>query len=259
MALAPRGTSTPPLRIWPAGSACSWATARSRGSLSCRPKTSRSRARRRWALNDKASYALGWIVQQTPNGSIVWHNGGTDSFGAYIGMLVDKDVGVILLTNEENVGLPDAIGFWVLDRLLDNPPVDHVANTLEKANARFEDKDKLFAKPENPRPFPQLAPLAGGFANPSFGRAVVRPKGDALVMKLQSTGAQLKLAPWDGEVFTARLMPLGRFVAMAENLGPRPNGFVQFQIDQEAKLGVLRLSFDDGQAYEFHRETEGRE
>jgi CubicO group peptidase (beta-lactamase class C family) len=211
------------------------------------------------AITDKVSYALGWIVQQTPNGSIVWHNGGTDSFGSYVGMLVDKDVGVIVLTNEENVGFPDAIGAWVADRLLDNPPVDHVANYLDRAKTRFEAGAKLFVRPENPRPFPPLAPLAGSFANPSFGMAEVRLDGDALVMELEATGAQLKLAPWDGEVFTASLVPLGRFAAIAEDLGPRPSGFVQFQIDQEGKLGVLRLSFEDGQAYEFERQAEGEE
>jgi len=29
---------------------------------------------------------------------------------------------------------------------------------------------------------------------------------------------------------------------------------LQFQIDKEGKLNLLRLSFDDGQAYEFRRE-----
>jgi hypothetical protein len=79
------------------------------------------------------SYALGWVIAQTPNGSVVWHDGGTTGFGAFIGMLVDKDVGVIVLSNEQNKGLPDAIGLWALDRLLDNPIVDHVADKLKEA------------------------------------------------------------------------------------------------------------------------------
>jgi ABC transporter substrate binding protein len=53
---------------------------------------------------------------------------------------------------------------------------------------------------------------------------------------------------------TAKLMPLGRFSPMAEDLGPLPNGFVQFQIDKDAKLILLRLSFDDEPSYEFRRE-----
>ena len=87
-----------------------------------------------------------------------------------------------------------------------------------------------------------------------MGKAMVAVEGDVLVMQLQATGAKLRLEPWDGEVFTAKLMPLGRFAAIVDDLGPLPNGFVQFQIDNDAKLNVLRLSLDDGQAYEFRRE-----
>jgi hypothetical protein len=206
------------------------------------------------AMSDKVSYALGWVIQQTPNGTIVWHNGGTSGFGSYIGLILEKNVGIIVLTNEVNMGFPDGIGRWSLDRILDNPTVDHVAEALKAATSRFETAAKLFARPESPRPFPPSAPLAGHFANPSFGKAAITLEGDVLVMEFQTTGARLKLEPWDGDIFTAKLVPLGRFAAIAESLGPLPNGFVQFQMDKDAKLNVLRLSFDDGQAYDFRRE-----
>jgi hypothetical protein len=205
-------------------------------------------------MSDKVSYALGWVIQQTPNGNIVWHNGGTLSFGAFIGIVPDKDVGVIVLTNEVNMGMPDAVGLWTFDRLLGNPEADHVADRLKAARATFETAAQLFAKPPTPRPFPPLAPLAGGFSNPSLGKAAVGLEGGALVMELPATGAKLKLEPWDGGVFTAKLLPIGRFAAVAEGLGPLPNGFVQFQIDKDAKLNRLHLSLEDGQAYEFTRE-----
>jgi CubicO group peptidase (beta-lactamase class C family) len=126
------------------------------------------------ALNDKAFYALGWVVQQTPKGNIIWHNGGTTSFGAYIGFVPEAGIGITVLTNETNVGFPDAVGLWVLDRLLANPSVDHVAKTLEAAKAKYEGIRKQFARPDKPRPSPPLAPLAGNFANPSFGRKTMR-------------------------------------------------------------------------------------
>jgi hypothetical protein len=50
-------------------------------------------------------------------------------------------------------------------------------------------------------------------------------------------------------VFTFRQLPRGRFADVVEGTPERPYGFAQF-----GKLGLLRLSFDDGQAYEFRRE-----
>lgn len=206
------------------------------------------------SVSDAAFYALGWIILQTPNGAIVWHNGGTSGFGAFVGMARNQNVGVIVLTNAANVGLPDAIGLWTLDRILENPGIDRVATALKMAKVKFETSKKLFAKPANARPFPPLGPLAGNFTNPSIGKVAVALQDGSMVMKVLSTGAQLKLEPWNGDIFTAKLMPLDRFAAISENLGPLPNGFVQFQIDENAKLNLLRLSADDGQAYEFKRE-----
>jgi CubicO group peptidase (beta-lactamase class C family) len=206
------------------------------------------------AINDKSAYALGWVITHTPNGNIVWHNGGTTGFGAYIGLELDKDFAVIVLSNQSNVGFPDALGAWAFDRLLDNPPVDPVADTLKHVKAQFADDDKVFARPTSPRPSPSLARLAGNFTNPSFGKASLKPEADALVLDLEESGAQLKLEAWDGDIFTARLVPNGRFAPIAANLGPRPSGFVQFQMDKDGKLNLLRLSLEDGQAYEFRRQ-----
>jgi len=121
-------------------------------------------------MSDKAAYATGWVIQVTPNGNIVWHNGGTTSFGAYVGLQLDKEIGVVVLTNEANVGFPDAVGEWVLDRLLGNPEVDHVGERLKLAKASAEKDARLWVRPANPRPSPppvrpasrQLHPSGGG-------------------------------------------------------------------------------------------------
>jgi CubicO group peptidase (beta-lactamase class C family) len=206
----------------------------------------------RVAMDGDMSYANGWIVRQTPNGSIVWHDGGTQGFGAFLGMSLDKDIGVIVLCNQVQT-LPFAIGVWTLDRLLDNPAVDYAAKMLKAATSQFEAHDKKYARPANPRPSPPLTPLTGNFVEPSLGKATLQLDGNALVLDLQATGARLQIEAWDGDVFTVRLAPVGRFAAMAEIEGPRPLGFVQLQMDKEGKLGSLRLSLEDGE-YEFRRE-----
>jgi hypothetical protein len=57
----------------------------------------------------------------------------------------------------------------------------------------------------------------------------------------------------DGNVFTAMLMPTGPFGPIVD-LDYMIRGFAQFQMDKDGKLNLLRLSTEDGQAYEFHRE-----
>lgn len=61
-------------------------------------------------------------------------------------------------------------------------------------------------------------------------------------------------ATWDPFIFTAKLVPFGRFAAVAEDSGPLAIGFIQFQIDKDAKLNRLRLTMDDAQSYNFRHE-----
>jgi hypothetical protein len=140
-----------------------------------------------------------------------------------------------------------------MPRILGNPKVDYVTAKLTEEKAHFETAAKQFAKPVSPRPFPLLAPLTGNFVNPSFGEAAVEEDGATLVMEIRATGAKLKLAPWDGDIFVARLMPSGQFGPIVD-LGYMTRGFVQFQMNSDGKLNLLRLSFDDGQRFEFRRE-----
>jgi len=205
------------------------------------------------AVSATQSYALGWVVRQTPNGTVIWHNGGTSAFGSYVGFAPDHDAGVVVLTNATNVGLPDAIGAWTMDRLLGNPDVDYVTMVLKQAVAGFERDAALFTRPTTPRPAPPLARLAGRFDNPGIGRADVAVEGAGLVMTLAACGARLAFDPWDGGVFTVRLLGDGRFAAIAANLGPQPSGFAQFQIGKDGRLDRLLLSMSDGQAYPFQR------
>jgi len=205
------------------------------------------------ALTGQVFYDLGWYNYLTPNGNLLWHDGDALSFGSFVGLVPDKNIGIIILTNETNVEAPNSLGPWVLDRILGNAKHDPVAENLKNAKATFEATAKQFAKPANPRPFPPLAPLTGNFVNSSFGKAVLTLNDDALVMEVQATGAKFKLVPWDGDIFMATLMATGQFGPIVD-LEYMTKGFAQFQMAKEGKLNLLRLSTQDGQAYEFRRE-----
>ena len=166
-----------------------------------------------------------------------------------------KDVAVIVLTNETNVGFPDAIGQWVLDSLLGNPRVDHVAAKLAAAKAGASAAGKVFAPRPAAEPGPPSATLAGSYANPAFGGATLAAAGEDLTAKLAATGAELKLRHRSGATYTVELTEAGGMAPVVANPGPGPLGFAEFQIDRNGALAGFRLLLqDNGQTYDFARE-----
>lgn len=159
---------------------------------------------------------------------------GTASFGAYVGLLPTQNVGVIVLTNEVNLGLPDAIGLWTLDRILGNPEVDHVAHQHKAAMSSFDAQTRQFAKPANAGPAKPVGALTGNFVNPAFGKASVALQGNAPVMTFERTGASQRLDPWDGGVFTATYIAAGRFAPVAPARSLRRSDLCSFRSTRTA-------------------------
>ncbi|MGH7114024.1 MAG: serine hydrolase, partial [Stellaceae bacterium] len=187
------------------------------------------------AINETMTYAMGWIISSTSNGRVIWHNGGTNGFGAAIGFLPGKGVGIIVLTNEQNKGFPDAVALWAFDRLLGNPEIDYAQTNLAHAKADAAKDEAMYKKPAAPRPTPDLAALAGDYHSNAMGAGTLAIDGDGLMASLNETGARLRLEPYDGAVFTVRLAPEGRFAAIAASLGDAPAGFADFEADARGR------------------------
>ena len=56
---------------------------------------------------------LGWHVKNGEDGDVIWHNGGTGGYRAFVGFVDELDKGVVVLTNS-SVSVDD-IGFYLLD------------------------------------------------------------------------------------------------------------------------------------------------
>lgn len=196
----------------------------------------------RVAMNERTSYAIGWVVSMTPRGRIIWHNGGTAGFGAHAGFLPDGKTGIVILTNLENTGMPDALAMWFYDRALGNPAVDNIALTAAAAKKRRE-AAQAEAAGLVPGPLsPLAAGFAGSYASPVLGDATVALAGGKLGLTLEKTGAQLLLEPNrdDPYLFQARLAPVGAFVAPAEMSGGEPFVRLRFETDAAGKISQMR-------------------
>ena len=56
---------------------------------------------------------LGWIVHDSKEGRIVWHNGGTGGYSSFIGFDPESQVGVVVLANTADS--VDYLGFRLLN------------------------------------------------------------------------------------------------------------------------------------------------
>lgn len=192
----------------------------------------------RVAMNERISYALGWVVTATPNGRIIWHNGGTMGFGAHIGFLPDRGVGVIVLTNAQNQGFPDAAAQWFYDRLLGNDAVDNVALALEAARAK-DGADQEKAAPPVEAPPHVLKELAGTYASPLLGDATVSAGGRKLRLRLEDTEAVLTLTIRDDDLFDAHLDPAGAYAPIVAMLGNEVITQVRFERDDNGAVKTM--------------------
>jgi CubicO group peptidase (beta-lactamase class C family) len=196
----------------------------------------------RVAMNERTSYAVGWVATATPRGRIIWHNGGTSGFGAHAGFLPDGRTGIVILTNLENLGLPDALAMWFYDRVLGNPAVDTVALAAAATKKRRE-AAQAEAAGFVPGPLSSLAAgFAGSYASPILGDATVALANGKLSLTLERTEAQLLLEPNkdDPYLFQARLAPVGAFVAPAAMSGDEPFVRLRFETDAAGKIAQMR-------------------
>jgi CubicO group peptidase (beta-lactamase class C family) len=145
----------------------------------------------------QASYGLGWHITDYRGHSLHDHSGAVDGFRARI-LLVDrldpkKRLGVIVLTNLEDMEIVQATGNNLLDHLLG----------LEKKdwNAFFMDEHKKAAKDRKPRlPKPvagaklpgELEAYAGRYSEPAYGTVEISRKEDSLWLSWSSFRLPLK-------------------------------------------------------------------
>jgi CubicO group peptidase (beta-lactamase class C family) len=66
---------------------------------------------------------LNWLIQRTPGGTVIWHNGGTAGYRTFAGIEPSRKIGVVIMTNSGGMGSDD-IGMHLLDPqmpLMPNP------------------------------------------------------------------------------------------------------------------------------------------
>jgi CubicO group peptidase (beta-lactamase class C family) len=155
------------------------------------------------------TYALGWFVRDYRGKKIITHSGGVLGAVAVMAIIPEKNVGISVAINSEDVARW-AVFYRLLDHYLELPPLDW-ATKYETARNDMMAKglEALKKQPEQVRPNTKfslpLASYAGVYRDPWYGTMTISNKDNGLWIRFDRTpGMEGGLEPVGDDTFRTR-------------------------------------------------------
>ena len=155
-------------------------------------------------LGDLA-YGMGFFVTSYRGHKFVHHGGNIDGFSALVAFLPQDNVGLVILTNQNNSPLPEIAAYRVWDTLLGLDPIDWTARikqqiALTKASEEAAKQKGYTTQRTGTHPSHDRAEYAGEYEHPGYGIVKIAVAGGALKMDYHGMGGTLEHFHYD--VFT---------------------------------------------------------
>jgi CubicO group peptidase (beta-lactamase class C family) len=191
------------------------------------------------------TYAMGWRRSEYRGHVHLAHSGGIVGFPAYIALLPETGMGVVVLSNGPRFGdgyaFHKAVAFGVFDRLLGISQRDWRGEFLslsQRVLAQRQAQEETLRRARLPRAAPslRLEQYSGLYEDLEgrSGRVAVRIERGQLMLSFAGEGAYAAaLEPWHHDGFRLRGRP-----GVADVLGPQ---FVEFELDPAGHVGALHL------------------
>ncbi|MEO8725092.1 MAG: serine hydrolase [Acidobacteriaceae bacterium] len=156
-------------------------------------------------------YGLGWNAGNI-EGKPMWNHSGAFLLGAAttVYLLPGEKLGIVVLTNAQPVGAPEAIALSFLDYVhYGKEKMDYLA-VLAKVFQQMTDEStagdySAKTPPEPAAPAKPLSAYAGRYSNAFYGDLDIEVERGQLVLRLPPRGAYYELTHWDGDTFTYHL------------------------------------------------------
>ncbi|MFI6466716.1 serine hydrolase [Streptomyces sp. NPDC050528] len=155
-------------------------------------------------------YGLGWNVSYDDQGRLKLGHSGGFALGAAtnVALLPSEKLGIVVLTNGEPIGVPEAIASTFLDTAqTGGPTVDWLAflGPVFKQSLHGEESQVDYAKPPaSPAPAKANSAYTGTYANDYYGPMTVSVQGNELTMQLGPKKQRFPLRHYDGDTFSYR-------------------------------------------------------
>jgi len=137
----------------------------------------------------ETSYGMGFFISQYRGHKRVEHGGNIDGFSAELAFLPNDGIGVVVFTNLDGTGLPDAIAWNVFDRLLglDQAPWSQRYLLVETKGRESEQEAKnkgYVPHKTDTHPSHDLKDYVGDYGNPGYGVVSILADGAGFKMKI---------------------------------------------------------------------------
>lgn len=137
----------------------------------------------------ETSYGMGFFISQYRGRKRVEHGGNLDGFSAELAFLPNDGIGVVVLTNLDGTGLPNAIAYNVFDRLLGLEPAPwsqrYLLMETKARESEQEAKNKGYVPHKtDTHPSHDLEDYVGDYGNPGYGVVSIIPDGAGFKMKV---------------------------------------------------------------------------
>lgn len=155
-------------------------------------------------------YGLGWNVSYDDQGRLKLGHSGGFALGAAtnVALLPSEKLGIVVLTNGEPIGVPEAIVSTFLDTAqTGGPTVDWLAflGPVFKQSLHGEESQVDYAKPPaSPAPAKSNSAYTGTYANDYYGPMTVSVQGNELTLRLGPKKQRFPLRHYDGDTFSYR-------------------------------------------------------
>ncbi len=160
--------------------------------------------------SDFVAYAMGEEVRNYRGHLLVSHTGGLQGMVTEVSMVPERNLGIIVLTNQEEGAAFRSITNTVLDHYLGAPPKDWVGayqevRASQKAKADEEVAKAAGSRNAASRPSLPLEAYAGRYRDPWYGDVLVEAAGGKLAIRFTHTpGLAGTLEHWQYDTFVAR-------------------------------------------------------
>lgn len=155
-------------------------------------------------------YGLGWNVSYDDQGRLKLGHSGGFALGAAtnVALLPSEKLGIVVLTNGEPIGVPEAIASTFLDTAqTGGPTVDWLTflGPIFQQSLHGEESEVDYSKPPaSPAPAKANSAYTGTYANEYYGPMTVSAQGDELTMQLGPKKQRFALRHYDGDTFSYR-------------------------------------------------------